>query len=314
MAQRKIFISLSLVLVLGGRAWAGEEGLFSVRYGSGFLVMDVADNLWGGGESVLRSLEQSPPSRSRFIPLATLDIRYRSRNRKTEYFLGTRLEEMGWPALGVKRRADWGVLEASVFYWPLSRVWEDPYLVNIARAKTYMRQYGAKLSYTKGVELPLTLSWESTLRDVEKDLVGQRFGELRRDGLVHEVSLSARRALGKGWAVTPSLTYEWGALDGKSERYDEYRPSLGVGHHSDKGFYLARISLGIKNHDRAHPVFGEKREEDSLGAFLMASFQDVLGYKGYFMTLGMALERTYSNIAFFGSKRNMLFFVLGRRW
>lgn len=307
----RIFISLSLLLVLGGTAGAEDEGRFSAKYGAGILVLDVADNLWGGGESMLRSLDGSPPGESRLVPMATLDLRYRSRDRKTEYSLGTRLEEMGAPALGVKHRAEWGALEASAFYWPLKRVWEDPYLVNVHRAKTYARRYGAKLSFTQGGELPLTVSWEGTLEDVEKDLVRERFGELGRDGLVHRVSLGTRRALGEGWAATPSLAYERGALEGESERYDEYRPSLGIDRRSGRGFYLMKLSLGTKSHDKAHPLFGKKRREDSLGAFLMASFQDILGKRGYFLTLGMAAERTYSNIAFFGSKRNMLFFVLG---
>jgi len=314
MAPGRISIALLLVLSLGGTSRAGEEGRFSAEFGTGILILDVADNLWDGGESIIHSLDRSPTRRSRFIPLATLDLRYRSRDRQNEYFLGTRLEEMGWPALGMNHRAEWGALEASVVYWPLSRVWEDPYLVNVDRAKTYMRRYGVRLSFTKGRELPVTVSWKGTHQDVEKDLIGQRFDDLRRDGLVHEVELKARHALGEGWAVEPSLAYELGALEGESERYVEYRPSLGINHRRGRGFYLLRISLGMKSHDGVHPIFGEKRREDSLGAFLMASFRDILGKKGYFTTVGMGMDRTYSNIAFFGSKRNMLFFNLGYGW
>lgn len=316
--RRNIGISLICLLsVLAGamvfpRPSSAREGSrFSARAGPGAICIEAADNLWAGGESLITGLDRRPSSASRCLPFTVLEFRYRDADRKSEYFLGTRMEKMAKPGLGLKRETSAGVFEVFAYYWPLSKVWKDPYLVGVHREKTPERQYGLEVSLENIMDRPFSFSMGATLRDIEDDRIGGRFGELGRDGIVYEAAVGYRRILGGGWMLEPSLAYERGAFEGSAESYHGGTAALGLKYMSRSLIAFMKLSLGISDHDGRHPSFGRKRKEDAAGVVAMAVLPDVMGLKGYFLNLGLAYSEADSNIVFFEREKKVVFLSAG---
>jgi hypothetical protein len=293
-----------LVLSVSLPSFAADDGMkWSGRIGAGILVMDKADNLWGNGHRQIRSLNQSPRSATIFLPLPLFDLKYSRTEQgtgggtRTQFYFNTGISEPGSLNLGMRKGLEIGDIDAYLFYSLVSRAWENPYV--LYRERTGASEYGGRITWANIFKSKFSLSYRVGAYNVEHDLIGDLNRDLRRDGFSHSATASYFFQLPAGFGLVPSVTFEKGIFEGKSNSYNAFGGALALVYGTGNLSVTARLNANQTDFDRRHPIFNKTRNEKSYGITLMANIQEPFGWKKWFLSAAASGQTTDANIRFF---------------
>jgi hypothetical protein len=223
------------------------------------------------------------------------NITYTNSTVKTKYYVRTPIEkELPLAVGGAQDIPGWGTADVSAFTNLHDFAWKDPYVTDQSRDKTQVAKYGVTLRFND-----FYYTW--TRQDVADDVIGERFSELKRDGQIHKLGYTPAIVLNQTSMVTIGLDYSREALQGRSEKSNNY--SVSVEYQREQSRYAVNMFLKAKKSffDGVHPIFGKKPETLSYSARLILTWLDPLGYKDFFSGGFVNYDCSDSNIRFFSS-------------
>jgi len=243
------------------------------------------------------------------LPLPLFDLNYAFQNG-TSLYLGIPFESEFRPTIGVSQRLPGGSIGLFFHFSLLEEVWEDPYLTGVDRKETDITKLGGKIQYKVN---NFEIGYEYNAVDVDKDLIGEMFEELKRDGVVHKLGLEYKIELGQKNMLVPKLSYTIADMDGDSNSYNGYEGGLNFMRMSESYMLILSVSGGLKDYDKDHPIFNETREDNLYKAMGMVSWLNPLGYERFSLDVGCGYAKTDSNIDFFDSDGYFGFTAVGYR-
>jgi hypothetical protein len=296
---------LAVVLILlPCLAHAAERKQNSVELG--IFLIEQANNLntWSSNKRI-ENLASEPQGHSRLLPIVLFDLNLRYAKGNFLYLKTPIVElESSGIALGTEYQLsnDRGALDLSVSYLPFDEKWRNPYLTGVDRQDTDVTRFGIKLAWKEILNTGLDVDLRAETIDVQDDEIGELFDTLRRDGNTYTVSVSYAFTLTQSVHLKPELSFRRGNLDGESNSYDGYSASLILIYAKRRYMLMPRLFFGVRNYKETHPLFDNKRDDDSWGAVLMATYFSPLDLKDYFVRGFLGYATTNSNIAFFDTE------------
>ena len=261
-----VFIFAHPVLAAGpgndkARPETGSSG-FSGRIYIGGIWMDTKSNLNPGDDNKrLNTLDQDAKSESEFSLMAFFELEYHSGDGHKLY-VGIPFEDEPRFTLGVLFEAPHGgEFDISLFYGLPGEVWEDPYLIGVDRKITDENRYGGKFAYELG---DWEIGYELELVDVDKDEIGLRLPDLKRDGTIHRFESGYEIELGHGIELLPSLEFTLADIDGKSNKHQGFVGTLRLMKTWPDFQLMVSLEAGVNEFDTIHPVFNKTRRGQSV--------------------------------------------------
>ena len=299
-----IRIFMALLMLLPCLAHAAEKKQNSIELG--VFVIEQANNLntWSSNKRI-ENLGSGPHSHSRLLPIVLFDLNLRYGKGNFLYFKTPIVElESSGIALGTEYQLsnDRGALDLSVSFFPFDEVWKNPYLTGVDRQDTDVTRFGINLAWKDILNTGLDVDLRAETIDVQDDEIGELFDTLRRDGNTYAVSVSYTFRPAKSLSLKPELSFRQGDLDGESNSYDGYSASLMLIYAKRRYMLMPRLFYGVRNYKETHPLFDNKRDDDSWGAVLMATYFSPFDLKDYFVRGFLGYATSNSNIAFFDTE------------
>ncbi len=272
-------------LVLGGGISAGRP--------SQLHVTDENRNI--------DSLNEKAVRQERGIPFIMGELGYYITSTGTKISLGNQKGEKSIGALAVEQSlGKMGLVRTTIGYGQ-EDVWADPYLTKVQREETDEISYNVTLEFEEIAGTGAMASLKLSDIDVDKDLIGERFRDLKRDGQRMGVSVGYGIPLGENQVIIPSFEMVVEDRDGESNSSKQYKAELahlmGIGSWS----FATSVALIDWEFDKVHPVFNETRDERGVEFTELISFEEPLGWRGFSINGLISYSRVNSNIDFFSS-------------
>ena len=310
--MKKIIGALCLILLLFVAITAfaqehdrKEKKAFSARIEAGAIWINTTDQLVvDDNNERTTTITGEADSFNVAVPAVMFDLRYTFRDTDTEVYLGTPFEgSKTGLTLGMAHTfTDKSSLDLSIFSGIMGEVWKDPYIAPAKRDGTDIDDMGCAIEYDGIMGTGCNVYYRYNWVDVDQDGIGQRFSDLRRDGVIHSTGIGYRVQLDTGDTITPSVEYSKADMDGKSNSYDGYTIKIGYRRTQDNYTLLAFVSADKKDYDRIHPIFNKTRDETGYSAVAIFTLLDPFGYDDFFTSVIVGYSYADSNIAFFDKR------------
>jgi len=307
-AIEKNLLQMAIILMAvvfsptGTCAWGSKQELsgFSGRIQGGAGYVTSTDQLNKNADKRLDGLGTNADRFDRVIPLVLLDLRYSFASGRQFYF-GTPIESGGRPGLSlgtVLPVKDGSKLDVSVFGRPFEKVWKDPYLLGDRREDTARTTYGAKFAFSDILGTPTKVTYSLAHVDVDDDEIGNSFGDLERDGWLHEAQVEYAVPAGRGVSIVPGFQFSLSDLEGDANSYIGYEVKLGLRKFSPGYMFNLFAAIGRNDYDETHPAFDKTREDTTYSVFAVFTLSDLLGKEQLFSSLIAGYRHRDSNIEF----------------
>lgn len=282
-----------------------SEGSYDVSAGLSTAVIQRADNLWGGGRRAIKDIRSKPEAMTKLRLFPVLEIIVRPGGQEVghsenlhiaETYLTTN-KEPGAVSAGAKFGFGKNYLDIYGFYFFYASQWKNPYASYRRPTSTY--NYGGKVTWGNIAGTDLSLSYRLSTIDVDDDLIGAMNRDLRQDGTAHTVAVAYRYDITEAVTLTPQISYEKGAYDGKSNSYDGYEGSLSLNVRLKRAMVLARAYGGKNRFERKHPFYGKARDEANAGGLISVTFLRPFDLEKTTITTAFIAGIGDSNITFF---------------
>ncbi len=189
-------------------------------------------------------------------------------------------------------------------------VWEDPFLVGRNRVETDMTSQGIRVGVESVFGLPLSLSYNYTIEDIDQDRAGTSLSSLsagdrerlKRSGKNHQADIRYDIDLGHGFALQPGVNFTRGEADGAANRFDQYGCAIALGYTLNKASFSVATVVGRSEYDERHPVFGKTREDDIYGLNLGMNYRAPFNVESLSLVLYTVFSRRDSNIKFYDER------------
>lgn len=287
---------------------------------AGFSGMIQAGTIWttttsqlhtDSGNKKINTLDKEADRFDELEPGILFDLRY-TYTSGTSIYISTPFEDEYELSIGVSQfLPDGSQIGLSAYYTLFKEVWKDPYMIGAPRAETDLTQFGCRLKYDQILGTSLSLGYKYTNMDVDEDLIGESFSDLKRDGDIHSLVFGYSFNFGSGHLLTPEFQYSLAAMDGKSNSYDGYKVGLNYGKMSEKLMIQLSVSAESDIYDKSHPIFNKKRKDKKYHAMTIFTWLNPFGFEKFFCNFGMEGGVTDSNINFFQSKDLSIFMSTG---
>jgi hypothetical protein len=290
----------------------GQAPGFTGRIEAGAAALSTTDQLFARGDRRIDNLGEEAGRSTAVLPVALFDLRYRSASG-TEFYLGTPLEtatvrlSLG-AAVPLGRL---GTLEAAAVASPWAEVWEDPYLVGKNRSATWAPEYGGRAAWTGVGGTGLGLSYTLLRTDVGRDEAGDRLPELRRSGWSHEAELGYRIPLGPRASITPTFGATLADLEGEAEAFRRYEAKLTAQLLRKRYIVNALLSVGRARYREEHPLFDDRRREDTAGAAAIVTVPNLFGSHRLYANLAVSRGLRSAEFDFFDARTSLAAATLG---
>lgn len=294
----KKFITIIILLFAVQAVFAKEKkDGFSGYFDAGVLGISSNDALMTSGNNEdIDTLSDNPDSFNNARIIALFDLKYRDGN--LIYHAGTPLESAN-PKLLVGATFENGrsKTDLSIIFDIFGSEWEDPYIED--RDKTESVSVGARLKMDAIGGTPFGLEATIMDTDVDKDVIGRRFSDMRRDGGTFKLQGNYKIPVGQKKVLTPYIEYKKENRLGDAASSDAVFAGAKYFQATSKGFIMPAVSIYTEEFDAENPIFGKTRKDTGMGAFLM--------YKHYFTkkfhTLAVAgVSIRESNIDFYDAE------------
>ena len=214
---------------------------------------------------------------------------------------------MGMPGISIEKELDGrGVLSLTAA-WEKVEVWENPFLTGTDRSITDQVSWHGGFGWEMIMGLPVSLSWTARTVDVEDDEAGRLFPELKRDGFDHTLRLSGFIPLTPQLIVLPELSCHFMDREGRAESGSGFTAGAGGMILLDSLMLMTSVSYTRGSYNEDHPVWNEKRTDETLSASQMIQKTGVLGRENLALFMLAAWEERFSSIGFYSCRS----FVLG---
>jgi len=207
-----------------------EENGFSARIEAGAIWINTTDQLFVDDKNEKTdNLNDEADSFSVTLPAVMFDLRYKFPDTETEVYLATPFEDSGIAlTLGMAQTfIDKSKLDVSIFSEMMAEVWKDPYIAGVARDETNVEDIGFTIDYDCIMDTGLNLYYRYNLVDVDEGVIGKRFNNLKRDGIIHTAGVGYEVKLDKSNIIIPGFEYSKANMDGESNSYNGYKIKLG---------------------------------------------------------------------------------------
>jgi hypothetical protein len=304
---------LVLLMLLPCVAHAAERRQNAIELGLFYLEQSNNQNTWSLNKRI-ESLTSAPGGHSRVLPIVLFDLNLRY-GKGNFLYLKTPIVglESSGIALGTEYQLsnDRGSLDASISLIPFDEEWKNPYQTGIDRQDTDVTRFGIELAWKKILNTGLEFDLRAETIDVQDDEIGELFSTLRRDGKAYAVSVSYRFAHTKSLNLKPELSFRRGDLDGKTNCFDGYTTSLVLIYTKGRYTLMPKLFYAVRNFNESHPLFDKKRDDDSYGAVLMATYFGPFDLKSHFLRGFLGYAKTNSNITFFDTDSTFIGLTFG---
>jgi len=298
------FISLPALAQEGNMP---KENGFSARIEAGGIWINTTDQLFVSDKNEKTdNLNDEADSFNIILPLVMFDLRYTFQDSDTQIYFGTPLKDSGIAlSLGITQTfIDKSKLDVSIFSQIeiKGEVWKNPYIAGVDRDETDVEHVGFEIVYDRILDTGLNLYYRYNLIDVDKDVIGTMFRNLKRDGDIHTTGLGYMIALDKSNMIIPGVEYSIGNLDGESNSYNGYRIKLGYKRMKKDYILNAFVSTYKNDYDKTHPIFNKTRDEKGYSAMAIFTLLNPFGYEKYFTNFIVGHSDSDSNIDFFDKR------------
>lgn len=275
---------------------------YETTVGGWAMAVQRADNLWGKGHRRIDSLGSKADSSSSYMALPYFDAKYIPNYQDGQKGIATiylnTITEPGSINMGMKYIfPKGGVVDVSGFYSLLAKNWQNPYV--LYRTATNTMYSGGRITYAKIMDTNLSLSYRIARTDVDNDVIGGLYSNLRQDGFTHRASIDYKYDFNKMFSIIPEFSFERGQFDGSSNSYNSYGGGLGFVIRTPFFNLNTRFYGSTAKFDRLHPIFAKTRDEQTYGTSIVATFPEPFGWKKYKILAGINGYQTESNIRFF---------------
>ena len=295
------FMSITALAQEGDRH---EENGFSARIEAGAIWINTTDQLFVDDKNEKTdNLNDEADSFSIILPEVMFDLRCKFRDTDTEVYFATPFENLDMAlTFGMTRTfIDKSKIDVSISYVN-GEVWKDPYIAGVARNETDVEDVGFTIDYDRILDTGLNLYYKYNQVDVDEDVIGTMFNNLKRDGIIHRTGIGYRINLDKSNIIIPDFEYSKANMDGESNSYNGYR--IKIGYKRMKKDYILSTFFAVdkKDYDKTHPIFNETRDEKGYSAIAIFTLLNPFGYDNFFTNFIAGYGYSDSNIDFFDKR------------
>jgi len=328
---------LLALIVVSGKASAIQP-IPDVAGWSGFVTLGVGaasvkSNMVAGidrfgaefGDATINSLSAKPDSNTAAIPQLNVNINYTFSSR-TQLFLGDSLEDVvqfdSASILGVRQQfADRSIIELSLVATPLPvQVWQDPYVVGVARQETDRTSMGPRIEYfgILGSGFGVRYTQRSIKIDDERSGTTQlglspaQAALLNREGDAKQVQLMYRFPRSGRNAFEVRLGRTKDDLDGQAMSGDRNEVQLTHVYLGERFTLASNLLLAKQDYDAVNPVFGTTREDDTWGLGFVVFDNRIFNSKNWVGQATLAYSNQDSNIDFYNASTAII--MLGAQY
>lgn len=298
-----LWVAALLGLLLAGNAVAKED---EKKEGfSGFVFLGVAytdkemslDDASEDKNQSISSFNQSTKNESEFSALVTGALNYRFKSGTT---IGFGDADHGLALYVMQEIKDVGSIYLGVT-GEEEDVYSDPFVVGSARVKTDKESFKISLGWEKIMQSAVSVAYSINSIDIENDISGKRDSNLKRDGEIHTLDVSA--------LVFENETHEFGAgiafsiadMSGKS--YSNAGVGLELFHtyKGNKWDVQTGVSVKYAEYDGRHSEFNKTREDTFASLGSSYTLYDPFGFEDFFISVFATYSQNGSNINFYDS-------------
>jgi len=207
-----------------------KENGFSARIEAGTIWINTTDQLFVDDKNEKTdNLNDEADSFNTILPAVMFDLRYMLQGPDTEVYLGTPLKDSGIAVtLGIAQTfIDKSKLDLAIFSKLMTKAWKDPYIPEVERDDTDVKDIGFTIDYNRIFDTGLNLCYRYNLVDVDEDVIGTRFNDLKRDGIIHTTGIGYEVRLDRSNIIIPGFEYSKADMDGESNSYNGYKIKIG---------------------------------------------------------------------------------------
>ena len=299
-----MLLTIMSITALAQEGAGHEENGFSARIEAGAIWINTTDQLSVDNKNEKTdNLNDEADSFGITLPAVMFDLRYKFRDTDTEVYLATPFEDLNMAlTLGMAQTfIDKSKLEVSICYVN-GEVWKDPYIIQANRDDTDMNDIGFTIDYDCIMDTAFNLYYKYNQVDVDQDVIGRRFNNLKRDGIIHRTGIGYKVNLDKSNIITPSFEYSKADMDGESNSYNGYEIKIGYMRMKKDYILSAFVSADKKNYDKTHPIFNKTRDEKGYSAIAIFTLLNQFGYDKFFTNFIAGYGYSNSNIDFFDKR------------
>lgn len=296
-----LIIMLFPILALAGPTKEKDEHGF---FGSIFTGGGVAAGKPGGLEVVednkkMNALNERADRQNQAIPFILGELGYDFALTGTKVSLSNQKSEKSFADLIVEQPLKGiGTVRAS-FGYGKEDVWADPYITGVDRREVDEESYNLMLEWEEILESGFFATLKLSTIEVDQDLIGDRYRDLKRDGRIMTAQIGYVFPVGENQMIIPGFDIDVEDRDGESNACKKAGVSLSHIIEFDKWRFMTRLGIGQKKYDKAHPVFHKTRKETQFDLSHLITYSQPFGWKGWFIHGLMAYNRTDANIDFF---------------
>lgn len=325
----KIALVASILLFTTNLAMALEpipqESGFSGFIRPGVGVINYSGNMAAGlkvvdydiAEERTDSLLDSPDSKTTALAILNLELAYTIAKTRTQIFVGNTLEDLVRFDLatqaGVRQELpDSSMLAVGYVFSGIStKVWKDPYVVNLKRQETSRNSRGVRLTWDKILGTQLQLQYTYRNFDINTEASGFVLGLpyyrarlLRRDGNVHSGEVLYRfNVAGNHW-LAPAFLYTRHDRDGEAMSRDAWDGQLTYLYTGDPIAVVVNGLIGYADYDKRNPIYYKTQDDNRYGIGAQVYYRSPFGWKPF----GSDKFSLFGNVAYYLSDANIDFY------
>ncbi len=267
------------------------------------------------GDESIDSLTDAPDSKSSAIPLVNFELSYTWAESRTQIFIGNRLENFlrfdFATNLGVRQGAgNVGVFGLAAISTPFeTKVWRDPYQINVKRQDTARSSEGFRISWDKILGSEAEIRYSTREVEIDDELSGTALGLtaaeralLNREGDTNRSDISYRFAVGGDNRLIPRLSYIDYDRNGRAMANDGVQLELSYIIKSSTLKYVTNLTFGNFEYDEVNPIYSKKDEADRLGITFTVFWEDIFGLQDWTGNAGVVWFEEDHDIDFYDTK------------
>ena len=335
-------ICMSLLLLSATTVYAisplPKKSGFSGFWQPGVGYLSIKSNLVSSAAGIdfskekITSLDNKPKVESSASVRFPFKLAYTFDNLQTQVFLGAQLEDVVRfdmvQQLGVTHNAGAiGVVQASLLFSSLpTKVWEDPFVVNVTRQETDRSSLGGQIVLGKAFGSNFELLYSYRNIKFDKESSGQFLGLssadrklLDRNRKAHKARIRYNYQLDTKNYLIPSFTYRSDNGDGKAISGSIYYGQLTYRHLGDPVSFMLNVGIGKFEADKANPIYSKTEESDLFDASAFIYYKNpwgwqLFGSKPLQFVLSGAYALADSNINFYTQELSTMNLGVIARW
>jgi uncharacterized protein DUF2860 len=304
-------VVLLLVLLIDSSVVYAFDNIdrFDGTIGLGVIYLNSGNNLNpNGSKEIISGLNSAADKESTILPMILPEITYDiGKPEGLNMYFATRppIDEAGSFAFnlgGSYPLAGKGILDASVFFSPFEKVWENPYLTGAPREESSTSKYGAKLAFNKIMGTGLRVNAVIMNDDVDDDVIGLLHPSMARDGAIYALNANYSFYVSETFEIRPRISLRKGEYDGEVNSFTKYKFDLEARFRAGQMMIVPRFFYSHSEYDEINPIFGQTREDDGYGFNLMATYMAPFGWKSWSVVGLLSLSQGDSNIDFYDTE------------